>query len=143
MPGLCIALQELGHLLEDVQIQIYDAARGFQNGNELVGVDHGAVRLDPAGQRLGSDDREIFGRELGLEVQLELAVLKRLRQAAQQLTGQGLLDLQFLSNWMADTRVLLRTCLRAKFALSMAADALRQPGSMAYTPIRTRRRTSG
>ena len=94
MSGLCIALQELGHLLEDVQIQIHDAARGFQNGNELVRVDHGAVRLDPAGQRLGSDDREIFGRELELEVQLELAVLKRLRQAAQQLTGQGLLDLQ-------------------------------------------------
>ena len=49
----------------------------------------------------------------------------------------------FLSNWTADTQVLLCTCLRAKFALSMAADALRQPGSMAYTPIRTRRRTSG
>ena len=94
MPGLCIALQELGHLLEDVQIQLNDVACGFQNGNELVGVDHGAVRLDPAGQRLSPDDREIFGRELGLEVQFELTVLKRLRQAAQQLTGQGLLDLQ-------------------------------------------------
>ena len=75
------------HLLNDV-------ACGFQNGNELVRVDHGAVRLDPAGQRLGPDDREILGRELGLEVQFELTVLKRLRQAAQQLTGQGLLDLQ-------------------------------------------------
>ena len=61
VPGLCIALQELGYLLEDVQIQLHDVARGFQNGNELVGVDHGAVRLDPAGQRLGSNDREILG----------------------------------------------------------------------------------
>ena len=55
----------------------------------------GAPRVGTApGQRLSSDDREIFGRELGLEVQLELTVFKRLRQAAQQLTGQGLLDLQ-------------------------------------------------
>ena len=55
----------------------------------------GAPRVGPApGQRFGSNDREILGRELGLEVQFELTVLKRLRQAAQQLTGQGLLDLQ-------------------------------------------------
>lgn len=93
-PACALPLQELGHLLEDVQIQLNDAARGFQNGNELVGVDHGAVWLDPAGQRLSPDDREILGRELGLEVQFELTVLKRLRQAAQQLTGQGLFDLQ-------------------------------------------------
>ena len=133
MPGLCIVLQEPGHLLEDVQIQIHDAARGFQNGNELVGVDHGAVRLDPAGQRLGSDDREIFGRELGLEVQFEFAVFKRCGRPLSSSPVRVCLTSSFLSNWTADTRVLLRTCLRAKFALSMAADALRQPLNGVHT----------
>ena len=69
-PVACLGVpgQELRHLIEHIQVQFHDAADGFQNGNELVGVDDGAVGLDPAGQRLGSDDREVFGVELGLQI---------------------------------------------------------------------------
>ena len=43
-----------------------------------------------------SDDREILGRELGLEVELELVVLHGPDEAVHQLVGQGLALGRFL-----------------------------------------------
>ena len=73
---------ELADLAKRELVELGDLSATFQDRDELVGHEHGAVGVDPARERLGARDLAARRPELGLEPDLNLARGKRVCEAA-------------------------------------------------------------